>query len=292
MPAQGAYSGPTQSSFGQSPMEVQQGQNQNSWLQSVLAQQLGTQQGGYALKQQKLANQGQLAQAQTAAEASKYGANTQLQGLQAQLAQSQGRYNQIFPMIAGAYGQISGAAGGGMNNGSGYGIAGGQGGGAVGNYGYGTAQAPPVAAPPSGGGLAPAISQGQINANVNLNNAQNWSQAGGESRRQTQQLAGSGLGATSPLARALQAQTFGGALAANTAGATTAREGAAELNAKQALGGYQADKSAQASEYGSQVAAQASQYNARLNYQAALAQVQAQRQNSLLAALSNFAGSV
>ncbi len=261
-------------------------------LQNMWAMQQGAQQGDYGVKQAKIGAGAQLGSAQAAAEASKYGSNTQLQGLQAQLAQSQGRYNQIFPMIAGAYGQISGAAGGGMNNGSGYGIAGGQGGGAVGNYGYGTAQAPPVAAPPSGGGLAPAISQGQINANVNLNNAQNWSQAGGESRRQTQQLAGSGLGATSPLARALQAQTFGGALAANTAGATTAREGAAELNAKQALGGYQADKSAQASEYGSQVAAQASQYNARLNYQAALAQVQAQRQNALLAALSNFAGSV
>ncbi len=259
-------------------------------MQQMYNLQQGAQQGDYGVKQAKIGAGAQLGSAQAAAEASKYGANTQLQGLQAQLAQSQGRYNQIFPMIQGAYGQLSGG-GGGMNNGSGYGIAGGQGGGAVGNYGYGTA-APAVPAPPSGGGLPPAISQQQQNANVNLNNAQNWAQAGGESKRQTQQLAGSGLGATSPLAKALQAQVFGGALAANTAGATTARQQAAQLNAQQALGAYQADQGARASEYGSQVGAQASQYGSRLNYQAALAQVQAQKQNALLAALSNFAGSV
>ncbi len=359
-------------------------------MQQMYGLQLQGQAGDYALKQAKMAQQGQLGAAQTAAGASKYNSATQLQGLQAQLAQSQGRYNQIFPMLAGAYGQISGAAGGGMAPAGGGGgsymsqstalanqpdpirpsQAGQVGGGAVGNYGYGTAQAPPAGntsvvgmggpmeawmaanqglqhpddayrarlaaqsggregtetydakgnvvtsgggssgggGGSSGGGgyqsaLPPAISQGQLNANINLNNAQNWAQAGGESRRQTQQVAGSGLGATSPLARALQAQTFGGALAANTAGATTARQGAAELNAKQLLGAYQADQAAQASRYGSQVGAQASmygsqaaanasQYGSQLNYQAALAQVQAQRQNALLQALSNFAGSV
>jgi hypothetical protein len=242
-------------------------QQQYNPIGNALAQQYALQQGQqagqYGVKQAQIGQQGPLA----AAAATTQGNQLQYQLGQQQLGFKEGAYNQLLSYLNQTPATTGSALGGGGYQGSG---------------------AATVAPPPGIPALAPAISGQQLNANINLNNAQNWAQAGGQSRRQTQSLAGSGLGATSPLARALQNQAFGGALQANQQGATQAQMQAAQLNAQQALGGYQAGLEAQAAEYGAGAAAQASQYGSALDYQAALAQVQAQRQNAILNALSNF----
>jgi hypothetical protein len=223
----------------------------------------------YALAQGKQQGQFGVQQAQIGAQAQEQGNTQQYQLGLGKLGQSQQGINALLGQLGTAN---SGGGGGG------------------GNYGYAPAPSSQVAGAPSPGGLAQPVSNQLLQANINQNNAQNWGQAQGQSRQATQALAGSGLGATSPLAKALQANYFGQALSANQQGANTAQNNAATLNAQQALGAYQSQNAAQASEYGSQVGAQASQYGSALDYQAALAQVQAQKQNAILAALSNFAG--
>lgn len=267
------YAGPGTAAYGAGVMQQQQ---------SALAQ--GQQAGQYGLKNTALQGQYGNQQAQIGAQAQEYGAQ---QGAQAQeqsavssaapallsAQNQQGRFNTVLPYFQSLAGQ-AGIGGGGSGGASG--------GGAVGNYGYGQAGAPSVSAPPTGVPAGLGISPQQLQANINVNNAQNWGQAGGQSKQATQQLAGSGLGATSPLAKALQANYFGQALAANTAGATNAQNQAAQTNISAAGVGAQ--------EYGSQVGAQASEYGSALDYQAALAQVQAQKQNAILAALASFSG--
>ncbi len=278
---------PTQATFGISPEQAygqvasqaaMQNVYQNEQIKSQGQQNqaLAKVQGGYGNTQAQIGANSNLGAAQAAAGANRYGSDTQLKAIQAQLDQKNQRFNQLFPMFQGLLGN-SGGGGGGFN------AAGNAG--AVGNYGYGTVQAPPAA-----GASNSVISPAQLQSNINLNNAQNWQQAAGESRRQTQQIAGGGVGATSPLAKALQSQVFGSALQANTEGATNARNSAAQLNAANDTARYQAQLGAQAQEYGSRAAAGASQYGSQLDYQASLAGIQQQRQNAILAALAGLAG--
>ena len=140
---------------------------------------------------------------------------------------------------------------------------------------------------------APVISQDQLRQNINASNAQNWSQAAGQTRRQSERLAGGGLGAQSPLAKALNNQIFGSALAANTRGETEQRQQAAQLNAADATERYKAQQvrdaairsatlSSNASMYGSDRSAGASQYGSQLGYQSALAAANANQYGSQL----------
>lgn len=247
------------------------------------------------LKGETLASQNQLA-------GQKYGADAQLTGLRygqdaetSRLQQTLGfkndRFNQLFPFFQSQLGAAGGAGG----AGGGYGapppppsIAPPP---ATGNYGYGTSNA----------AAAPVLSEGQIQQQVNSGVARNDAKTAGAVRRQSQDLAGRGLGADSPLAMALRNQAQGAGLRAGTDLDRETRMAAAQANADDRLARYQtgaqtsaarysSDRSAAASQYGSQLAAQASQYGNNLDYRARLAAVEGQRQNALLAALAGMMG--
>lgn len=235
--------------------------------------------------------------AQQSAGAQQYAANTQLQGLQSSLAQSQGRWNQVFPFVSGVYGQLT--SGGGLGGGAGGGTgtapappampsSSSPGGGAVGNYGYGggVAAPPQVPTPRSGGGTPPPLNQEAfrpslvnpasgpvvspdlLNQQINASQAQNTAAAQGQVRRQTQDLAGRGLGSASPLAQAIQAQIYGQNLGANSQSALQARTNAAQLNSQYAQGLNQASINAAAQRYAAAQAAQGSMFGALQGAQA------------------------
>ncbi len=265
----------------------------------------------------------------------------------ATLAQSQGRYNQLFPLLSGQVGRANAPLGatpnappllsapsyGGAANpayGGGYGgpAPSPSGGGGGADYALPPIQAPNVpaapgvGAPPGAGGAIgslslgpnhPVLSEGQIQQQVNAQRATNDAGAAGQVRRQTQDLAGRGVGANSPLARAIQSQVYGQNLNANTTASTNTRLNAAQLNAANqqaydlanqqsatALGAanigaraseYGAAQSAAASQYGSAASAAANEYGAGLGAQASmygsLQSAQASRQNAINAALAS-----
>lgn len=198
-------------------------------------------------------------------------------------------------------------------------------GGVGGGLGRPVAAAPPVQAPSGnygygvgggGGGVnaapSPVYSEGQIQQQVNAAVGRNDAKTAGAMRRQTQDLAGRGLGPESPLAMALRNQAMGAGLRAGTDVDRETRMAAAQANADDRLARYQtgaqtdaarfaSDRSARANEYGSQVAAQASQYGSQaaaqasqygnnLDYQARMAATAASQRNALLAALSGLMG--
>lgn len=136
----------------------------------------------------------------------------------------------------------------------------------------------------------PVLSEDQVNQQVNQQRATNDAGAAGQLRRQTEGMAGRGVGANSPLQQALEAQIYGQNLNANTTASTNTRLNAAQLNAANnqaydlanqqsatALGTaniagnasmYGAAQAAAASQYGSQAAAQASMYGSGVGAQA------------------------
>jgi hypothetical protein len=223
---------------------------------------------------------------------SRYGQDAETARMQKMIDLQNSRFNQLFPYFQSEFSGLSG--------------------GGAGGYGGVAPAAPPIPLPAggggrygygggSGGGGAPVYSEGQIQQQVNSAIGRNDARTAGQERRATQDLAGRGLGATSPLAMALRAMAQGAGLKAGTDLDRETRMAAAQANADDRLARYQtgaqtsaarfsADRSAAASEYGSQVAAQASQYGQNLDYRARLAAVEGQRQNALLSALASMMG--
>jgi hypothetical protein len=157
----------------------------------------------YSLGQQGLASQQSIARTQ--ADASMFPAQ-----------QQQARFNQVFPFLTNA-----------LNNfGSSKSAYAGQG--QVGT-------APEISA-------APTLNPFQVQQQVNTMRAGNDASAAGAQRGMQSQLAGRGLGASSPLSAALGQQIQGQNQMANTAGESQTRLGAAQQNAQQVLQGQQAQE--------------------------------------------------
>jgi hypothetical protein len=162
----------------------------------------------------------------------------------------QSRFNQMFPLVQGAYSALSSQLGGQQG------------------------------APGSGGGAPPKIDtspiwtpsqvQGQVNSGVAANDAQTASNI----RSNAQGLAGRGFGGRSPLLSELTAQAQGQGLQANNQVRQAVPFNAAQGNAQQLLAGQQA---------------QQGQYQSGQEDIIQRQQIAAQQQSALLSALSNLA---
>lgn len=275
------YSGP---SFGNIP-----GAGEQSGLASMygadLQQQVAALQN--ATNQRKI--QADLQAAQMAAEASRYGAQTQLQAAQAaqagQTARQQAlldwskqKFNTFLPYLE-----------------QGMGIAGSQAGG--GGYGVGMPAMPtapsfdPAAFMRAAGGAttlnvpthAPVLTPEQVQQQVNSTVARNQQSTASQVRGAQEQLAGRGFAAGSPLMASIAAQLQGAGMAANANADLQARINAAQLNADQAQKYYASDIQAQAALANAAKAAAASMYNAQVGAGAGIYGSQLDAYNKALA---------
>jgi len=187
----------------------------------------------------------QLQAAQVAADAQRYSAGLQAQAAMYPATLAMQRFNEVFPFISG---QLRGRS--------------------------------PFSVPTPNLGAQPHIgtgavfSPGDIQQQVNATRAANDQAAQAQMRTSGQQLAGRGLGGTSPLAQALNTATWGQNLATNTQAEQQARFNAAELNTK----------------YGLQAQGlQEQQYASRQEEYIKRQQIGAQTYSALLAALSGLA---
>jgi hypothetical protein len=120
---------------------------------------------------------------------------------------------------------------------------------------------------------APVLNPQQIQQQVNTMRATNDQSTASQQRAMQQSLAGRGLGGNSPLAQALGSNMQNANLAANTAGETQTRLGAAQQNAQQVLNAQQA---------------QQNQYATQQQLQVERAAPYFQRQNVLIQALAGL----
>ncbi len=224
------------------------------------------------------------------------------------LAQSQKRYDQLFPMISGLYNTAQGQGGGyggaappapslfgGGAGGSGAPSGGGYGGsvaslpsapsyGGAGAEGAPSAGAGTVSGAPAVGsysrfasptayaqpGAHPVLSEGQVNQQVNQQQAQNQAASAGQQRRATEGAGGRGVGSNSPLAQAMRAQIQGQTLGANTAASTQTRLDAAKLNAANQQAYDLANQQSATALGAAQMGAQASEFGSAQGAQASM----------------------
>lgn len=217
-------SGPFISGQGWTQPQVQHATNeygagvrQESQFGRNLAQQASQFGQTMGLQHEQLAQQGALARegfqssqaiARMNADASRYPATL-----------AQGRFNQIFPILSGAFGGTHGTGGGG----------------GVGTPGGPTGTQPRIDA-------NPIYNEQQIQQQVNSQRAANDTATQGRVRQNTQDLAGRGAGTQSPLLMALNQAAMGQNLQTNTANERDMRWNAAGGNAQHVLAAQQAQE--------------------------------------------------
>jgi hypothetical protein len=198
------------------------------------------QQAGASRYATQLGTEAQQKVAQTQAEASKYPAQLQ-----------QERFGQIFPLISGAYNQLSSELAGGGTASAG---------------GAPTAGQPQITVQAA---LPPEVLQQQINAQRAAIDAQ----TAGKIRETQAGLAGRGYGSGSPLGQALGVMASGQGMAAKAATEQQTRQQAAQDAATRLLAQQQAVEQ---------------QYATRQSEALQRAQIVAQRQNAIIAALTGL----